>query len=79
VVLLKAGGTYETLGMSEKAQLYLRFYTEVMQNPHSAGSIAAASKVGVPLPPPAARGTGPNDKCPCGSGKKYKRCHGLAS
>jgi hypothetical protein len=19
---------------------------------------------------------GPNDKCPCGSGKKYKKCHG---
>ena len=78
VVLLKAGGTYEALGDLDKAQLYLRFYTEVMQNPHSAASIAAASKVGVPLPPPA-RGPGPNDKCPCGSGKKYKRCHGLAS
>ena len=21
-------------------------------------------------------GTGRNDKCPCGSGKKYKQCHG---
>ena len=24
-----------------------------------------------------ARGTGRNDPCPCGSGKKYKRCCGL--
>jgi len=22
-------------------------------------------------------GTGRNELCPCGSGKKYKRCHGL--
>ena len=30
-------------------------------------------------PPPAARLTqkvGRNDPCPCGSGKKYKHCHG---
>jgi uncharacterized protein YecA (UPF0149 family) len=22
---------------------------------------------------------GRNDPCPCGSGKKYKKCHGLAA
>jgi len=22
---------------------------------------------------------GPNDPCPCGSGKKYKKCHGMNS
>jgi uncharacterized protein YecA (UPF0149 family) len=31
-------------------------------------------------PPPAAKReadkVGRNDPCPCGSGKKYKRCHG---
>ncbi len=26
-----------------------------------------------------ARKVGRNDKCPCGSGKKYKRCHGVAA
>ena len=26
---------------------------------------------------PAARKVGRNDACPCGSGKKYKRCHGM--
>ena len=27
-------------------------------------------------PPPAGKSVGRNDPCPCGSGKKYKRCHG---
>ena len=27
---------------------------------------------------PASRKVGRNDACPCGSGKKYKRCHGVA-
>jgi len=26
-----------------------------------------------------AQAIGRNDPCPCGSGKKYKRCHGLAA
>jgi uncharacterized protein YecA (UPF0149 family) len=28
-----------------------------------------------PPPPPAGK-VGRNDPCPCGSGKKYKKCHG---
>jgi preprotein translocase subunit SecA len=48
-----------------------------MQSPDSAASRAAASKVGVALP--TAQRAGRNDPCPCGSGKKYKRCHGLVS
>jgi len=28
-----------------------------------------------PAPPPAGK-VGRNDPCPCGSGKKYKKCHG---
>ncbi len=34
---------------------------------------------GVPVKPPPARRpqtAGRNDPCPCGSGKKYKKCHG---
>ncbi|MEK7087058.1 MAG: SEC-C metal-binding domain-containing protein, partial [Patescibacteria group bacterium] len=30
-----------------------------------------------PQPPPAAKNIGRNDPCWCGSGKKYKRCHGV--
>jgi hypothetical protein len=29
-----------------------------------------------PEPPPASAKVGRNDPCPCGSGKKYKKCHG---
>jgi preprotein translocase subunit SecA len=42
---------------------------------------------GVPPPPPPPSvgdrasvyaGVGRNDPCPCGSGKKFKKCHGAA-
>lgn len=33
----------------------------------------------VVLPPAVARATGRNDPCPCGSGRKYKVCHGSGS
>jgi hypothetical protein len=29
-----------------------------------------------PLEPPSSEGVGRNEPCPCGSGFKYKRCHG---
>ena len=32
--------------------------------------------VAVPEPPAAAQKPGRNDPCPCGSGKKFKKCHG---
>jgi preprotein translocase subunit SecA len=33
----------------------------------------------VPAPRQNGRKIGRNDPCYCGSGKKYKRCHGLAA
>ena len=30
----------------------------------------------MPARPPLGAQTGRNDPCPCGSGKKYKHCHG---
>ena len=30
-------------------------------------------------PPPDAAAVGRNDPCPCGSGKKYKKCHGVGA
>jgi preprotein translocase subunit SecA len=36
------------------------------------GDAAAA----VPAPVHAEKKVGRNDPCPCGSGKKYKKCHG---
>ena len=40
--------------------------------------IAQAKMAATPpsRPPPEAKGIGRNDPCWCGSGKKYKRCHG---
>ena len=76
LVLLKAGAVHEALGEVEPAQGFFKRYEESLKAPSSARSIAAAGKAGVALPP--AR-PGPNDRCPCGSGKKFKRCHGLVS
>jgi hypothetical protein len=36
----------------------------------------AADEEEAPPPPPPAAKVGRNDPCPCGSGKKYKKCHG---
>jgi hypothetical protein len=35
-----------------------------------------AEEHAAPTPPKAASAPGRNDPCPCGSGKKYKKCHG---
>jgi len=41
-----------------------------------AGASATATAV---APRKAGEKVGRNDKCPCGSGKKYKACHGAAA
>ncbi|WP_374690402.1 preprotein translocase subunit SecA [Accumulibacter sp.] len=40
---------------------------------------AAAGETAVARPAPAAHKVGRNEPCPCGSGKKYKYCHGKLS
>ncbi|MDX8437103.1 SEC-C metal-binding domain-containing protein [Mesorhizobium abyssinicae] len=51
--------------------------------PGSIERIAAALKGNGPIPsarrPVAAQKIGRNEQCPCGSGKKYKQCHGRLS
>jgi preprotein translocase subunit SecA len=56
--------------------------------PDRRGAAAGAPAPGAPpLPPPDLSGTfvrserkvGRNERCPCGSGKKYKHCHGALS
>ncbi|MEZ4637760.1 MAG: SEC-C metal-binding domain-containing protein [Caldilineaceae bacterium] len=39
--------------------------------------VEAARKQSRPAPSPSTK-VGRNDPCPCGSGKKYKHCHGKA-
>jgi uncharacterized protein YecA (UPF0149 family) len=43
--------------------------------PHPAAPSAPQSRV-LDLPSTGEAGPGRNDPCPCGSGKKYKHCHG---
>ena len=59
-------------------------HTDSAQFENAAARSAEAAAEELPearpsAPPPAARATpkvGRNDPCPCGSGKKYKKCHG---
>ncbi len=53
-----------------------------------AGAVGVRAARGAPLPPPpdlagtfvrSERKVGRNEPCPCGSGKKYKHCHGALS
>jgi preprotein translocase subunit SecA len=53
--------------------------------PHARlGSPSAAQRPGLPggsaapqLAPASVTRVAPNEPCPCGSGKKYKKCHGV--
>ena len=42
----------------------------------SGGGGAAPERAGKPQPVQVGEKVGRNDPCPCGSGKKYKHCHG---
>lgn len=44
----------------------------------SAAGGSSANGGGKPMPAHAEKQVGRNDPCPCGSGKKYKNCHGAA-
>ena len=48
-------------------------------NSGNGGSVGGAPERRQPVAAGKARKTGRNDPCPCGSGKKYKKCHGVAA
>ena len=56
---------------------------QALQSSHDQQERAANTPVGQPAGPATVRRKQPkvgrNDPCPCGSGKKYKKCHGAAS
>jgi preprotein translocase subunit SecA len=56
------------------------FHVEVAQ-PQTQPQRVAANPTGGkgPATPATSDKVGRNDPCPCGSGKKYKRCHGAAA
>ncbi|MBQ8382603.1 MAG: preprotein translocase subunit SecA [Clostridia bacterium] len=45
--------------------------------PGAPGAAAPGAAPRAPMQKPVKK-VGPNDPCPCGSGKKYKKCHGIA-
>ena len=81
-VLLKAGGIFESVGRADEAQKCLGAYTRALEAKrraaHTRISSPAAAAPGdkvSPVPFGLMR-VSPNAPCPCGSGKKFKRCHG---
>jgi preprotein translocase subunit SecA len=58
----------------ERLQAQAQRAMEAAQNAQRAASAAEAARA-VPDAPKA----GPNDPCPCGSGKRFKKCHGKAA
>ncbi len=54
-------------------------------SPEAIGDVLNEARGGLPSTPPPARPSAPaapkigrNDLCPCGSGQKFKKCHGAA-
>ncbi len=70
---------YKNEGHKAFGQLLAKIDAEIADNILKAGLQKAASPQGAGDPRPNAtfgREVGRNDPCPCGSGKKYKKCHG---
>jgi preprotein translocase subunit SecA len=53
------------------------FHVELSQ-PKSEPQRVEPLRTGGPVAPASSDKVGRNDPCPCGSGKKFKRCHGAA-
>ncbi len=53
-------------------------YDEALANPDDANDEASQLASGQPVVRDGVK-VGRNDPCPCGSGKKYKQCHGVLS
>jgi len=47
-----------------------------LQETHHAAKMLGGNNQSVPIPATNSNTVGRNDPCPCGSGKKYKKCHG---
>ena len=59
---------------------YLDARQRPVEQPAGAGGLSLAPASHSPAPRPVSLAkVGRNDPCPCGSGKKYKQCHGGAA
>jgi uncharacterized protein len=54
----------------------MRTMCQLLRSGRTAADIMAMPAAGKPRLDPSLARVGRNDPCPCGSGKKYKRCHG---
>jgi preprotein translocase subunit SecA len=54
-------------------------YEMVVESEGNAGGVLPGGDVVIQMPVRAEEKPGRNDLCPCGSGKKYKNCHGQES
>ncbi len=60
----------------EEPQTEVRAPTMNVNYEHNNTTLGEQQSASSALPPDAMKGVGRNDPCPCGSGKKYKRCCG---
>jgi preprotein translocase subunit SecA len=70
----------DTVGSVKRDAVRYLFHVEVAQ-PKTQPQRVEANPTGIrgPRRPATSDKVGRNDPCPCGSGKKYKRCHGAAA
>src|SRR5262249_46326166 len=72
--LLQLGRNCMALGLWQPAAaIFRRILDEVPESVEARTSLATASSNALTAP-----GAGRNDPCPCGSGKRFKHCHGAA-
>jgi uncharacterized protein YecA (UPF0149 family) len=71
--LLFRGDNYPAIGGTKENMLIFEDAKRMNQQIKSRADHAVKGK----LEPKQKRKVGRNASCPCGSGKKYKRCHGL--
>jgi len=62
--------------MTHDSALGMGFHANREPVPGATGQEQSPAKAGKPQPIHVGEKVGRNDPCPCGSGKKYKQCHG---
>ncbi|MEX1014957.1 MAG: preprotein translocase subunit SecA [Candidatus Paceibacterota bacterium] len=69
----EAHSLFKKLNFNFQSLLYKTAFKILEMDPNEINIVKKADK---PTPPPSGEKIGRNDPCWCGSGKKYKRCHG---
>jgi preprotein translocase subunit SecA len=64
------------LGVIQSAFVGSIYKVEIMSERAAEKKELKAVKTGLDRPAAGKKQVGRNDPCPCGSGKKYKKCHG---